>query len=212
MTQTLEVTETPALTRRQQMKPKTAKKAHSAAFLELNSDEIVSISLRRRELANKLEDARQALGRLKAKISALATSLSNPDAKVEGEMSQLRERLRAIALEEAAAQDALQAFDESHLSEDQLRHRAGEIEKQRQRDAREAARQPFLENRRQAVELLQKLMDLDATASQLVISAPANTWRDGREAAKFANLLGEWHDYVRNAGGMSGVRISMAKV
>jgi len=183
------------------------------ATIELTEQETREITRQRRALEQAVADAAEDVAIIQQALdlaSEAAKDIANARAEkqVIAERSKLRELTKALA----AAKSNLAQFNKTHPTEEDVQAAERLIATEAARVAREAARQPFLENRKEAIGLLEKLLALDAEGRQMVKTAKPGVFTNGAEAASLADLVINWLNYDRDADGLAYVRRALSTI
>jgi hypothetical protein len=189
------------------------KEGTMTATIELTETETREITRQRRAFEQAVADAAEDVAITQQALdlaSEAAKDIANARAEkqVIAERSKLRELTKALA----AAKSNLAQFNKTHPTEEDVQAAERLIATEAARVAREAARQPFLENRKEAIGLLEKLLALDAEARQMVKIAKPGVFTNGAEAASLADLVINWMNYDRDADGLAYVRRALSTI
>lgn len=183
------------------------------AAIELTETETREITRQRRTLQQAVADAAEDVAAQQVALDAAteaAKDITNSRAEklVAAERTKMRERVKA----QAAAKSALADFNKSNPTEEDVQAAERVISAEAAKVAREAARQPYLENRKEALGLLERLLMLDAEARQMVNTAAPGVFTNGAEASSLADLVINWLSYDRDADGLAYIRRALSAI
>jgi hypothetical protein len=183
------------------------------ATTEMTETETREITRQRRSLEQAVADAIEDVAITQTALdlaSEAAKDIANARAEkqVIAERSKLRELTKALA----AAKSNLAQFNNTHPTEKDIQAAERVIATEAARVAREVARQPFLNNRKEAIELFQRLLTLDAEAREMVNTAAPGVFTNGAEASSLADLVINWLSYDRDADGIAYIKQALGRI
>jgi hypothetical protein len=181
--------------------------------IEMTETETREITRQRRSLEQAVADAAEDVAITQQALdlaSEAAKDIAN--ARAEKQVIAERSKLRDLTKALAAAKSNLAQFNKTHPTEEDVQAAERLIATEAARVAREAARQPFLNNRKEAIGLLEKLLALDAEARQMVNTAAPGVFVNGTEASSLADLVINWLNYDRDADGLAYVRRALSTI
>ena len=179
----------------------------------MTETETREVTRQRRALQQSIADAEEDLVTQQVALDAAtdaAKDITNTkaDKQVTSERAKMRELTKALA----AAKVALAEFNRSNPTEDDIQAAERVIATEAVRQAREQARRPFIENRKKAIQLFERLLTLDAEARQMVHAVPSDTFRNGAEAVDLSDLILNWNAINKENEGLQKLRRALQSI